>query len=215
GSGAYQLAGDVAANQRTATVTGFSAGTWKVYVTAWNSAGESAASNVAQVTVASPFAASFTASPASGIAGQTNFAFTDQSTGTITTRSWDFGDGFSASGTSVSHIYTIAGAYTVTLTIAGGGQQASTTRVVTVSAPSAALAAAFTWSPANPQTQQTITFVDQSSGSPINWQWNFGDGSGLSTAQNPTHQYGTAGTYNVTLTIFRASGNATTTHAVQ
>jgi PKD repeat protein len=215
GTGAYQLAGELAASQRTATVTGFSAGTWKIYVTSWNSAGESTPSNIVQVTVASALAASFVASPTTGIAGQTNFTFTDQSAGTITARAWDFGDGFTASGTSVAHIYNVAGGYTVTLTVSGGGQQASTTRLVTVTAPSAALAAAFTWSPANPQTQQTITFADQSAGSPTAWQWNFGDGSALDTNQNPAHRYATAGTFNVTLTIFRAAGSSTTTRSIQ
>lgn len=44
---------------------------------------------------------------------------------------------------------------------------------------------------------QTITFTDQSSaglGSPLfNWTWNFGDGSPLSTDQNPSHQFNTPG----------------------
>lgn len=215
GTGSYQLVGEVAADQRTATVTGFSAGAWKIYVTAYNSAGESAASNIAPVTIAASFGAAFTASPTSGIAGQTNFTFTDQSTGTISTRSWDFGDGLTASGSSASHIYSIAGAYTVTLTVAGGGQQASTTRIVTVSAPGTPLAASFSWSPSNPQTQQSISFIDQSTGSPTGWQWNFGDGSALDTNQNPTHQYATAGIYTVTLTVLRAAGSSTTSRAIQ
>ena len=31
------------------------------------------------------------------------------------------------------------------------------------------------------------------------WSWNFGDGTPLNNTQNPTHLYGTAGTFNVTL----------------
>ncbi|MCU1349646.1 MAG: cell surface protein, partial [Acidobacteria bacterium] len=216
GTSAFTQVGDVAAGQRTATLTGFSAGTWKIYVTAWNAAGESAASNVAQVTIAAPLTAAFSASPTSGIAGQTSFTFTDQTSGTVTARSWDFGDGYTASGTAgATHIYAIAGAYTVTLTVAGGGQQSSATKLVTVTAPGAALAAAFNWSPANPLTQQTITFSDQSAGSPTGWQWNFGDGTGIDTSQNPTHSYATAGTYNVTMTAFRAAANSTITRAIQ
>ena len=38
------------------------------------------------------------------------------------------------------------------------------------------------------------------------WSWDFGDG-GTSTAQNPTHTYATPGTYSVTLTVRRTSGN--------
>jgi gliding motility-associated-like protein len=35
----------------------------------------------------------------------------------------------------------------------------------------------------------------------IGWQWNFGDGSAVSTLQNPTHLYGAPGNYTVTLTV--------------
>ena len=42
-----------------------------------------------------------------------------------------------------------------------------------------------------------IGFFDNSAGA-IAWLWDFGDGN-TSTAQNPTHNYGDTGTYNVTL----------------
>ncbi len=47
-------------------------------------------------------------------------AFTDSSTdadGTIASRSWNFGDGTSATDTNPSHTYATAGTYTVTLTV--------------------------------------------------------------------------------------------------
>jgi PKD repeat protein len=47
------------------------------------------------------------------------------------------------------------------------------------------------------------TFTDGSTGA-TSWSWTFGDG-GTSTAQNPTHTYLTAGTYNVCL-IATANG---------
>jgi PKD repeat protein len=43
-----------------------------------------------------------------------------------------------------------------------------------------------------------VKFTDQSTGSPTQWNWNFGDGN-TSTDQNPQHTYPTAGTYNVGL----------------
>src|SRR5690554_3183964 len=42
-------------------------------------------------------------------------------------------------------------------------------------------------------------FTDATLGSPILWEWNFGDASAIHTTQNPTHQYGAPGTYNVEL----------------
>src|SRR5205085_6119469 len=94
GNGAFFKQGDVGANVRTTTLTGFSPGTYRFYVTAFNATGESAASNTASATIASStLTASFNVSPASGIANSTVFNFTDQSTGTVTSRTWSFGDG--------------------------------------------------------------------------------------------------------------------------
>lgn len=41
---------------------------------------------------------------------------------------------------------------------------------------------------------------------PATWSWNFGDATPLSTLQNPTHAYTTAGTYNVSLRGIAADG---------
>jgi PKD repeat protein len=39
----------------------------------------------------------------------------------------------------------------------------------------------------------------------VSYRWDFGDGRS-STAENPTHSYGTAGTFDVTLTVAYADG---------
>lgn len=55
-----------------------------------------------------------------------------------------------------------------------------------------------------------VTFTDQSLGSPTGWSWNFGDGSPLSTQQNPPpHTYANAGWYDVSLTITKAALSST------
>ena len=43
--------------------------------------------------------------------------FTDQSTGDITSWSWDFGDGATSTEQNPSHTYTDAGTYTVSLAV--------------------------------------------------------------------------------------------------
>ena len=53
-----------------------------------------------------------------------------------------------------------------------------------------------------------ITFFDNSTNSPTGWLWDFGDGN-TSTLQNPTHTYGTTGTFTVTLTTTNTFGNDT------
>ena len=66
----------------------------------------------------------------------------------------------------------------------------------------------FTASPVNGISPLTVQFNDNSSGSPSSWLWDFGDGT-TSTEQNPTHNYTTAGKYNVNLTVGNTVGNDT------
>ncbi len=46
----------------------------------------------------------------------------------------------------------------------------------------------------------TTTFTDNSTGNPVSWLWNFGDGN-TSTDQNPTHTYSSTGIFSVSLEI--------------
>lgn len=63
----------------------------------------------------------------------------------------------------------------------------------------------FTTSPTNITLGQSVQFNDQSSCSPTNWNWNFGDGN-ESTLRNPLHTYLIPGTYTVTLTTSNSFG---------
>jgi PKD repeat protein len=65
-----------------------------------------------------PPVAEFTATPLSGNAPLT-VNFSDLSTGTISQRSWDFGDGGGSTDQNPSHTYIIGGTYTVSLTVSG------------------------------------------------------------------------------------------------
>jgi PKD repeat protein len=212
GNGAFAKVTDLAASTRSVTLTGFAPGTYRFYVTASNSAGESPASNTASATIASAtLTASFSVAPPAGIANSTVFTFTDQSTGTVTSRSWSFGDGATSAAAAPTHVYATPGQYSVTLTVSNSGASSQTSRVVSVSQ---ALAASFTFSPANPTAGQSVQFTDQSAGGPASWSWDFGDGT-ASSAQNPAKVYGSAGTYNVRLTVFNGgSSNATTRNVV-
>jgi len=54
----------------------------------------------------------------------------------------------------------------------------------------------------------TVTFTDQSTGSPTTWAWDVNnDGSVDYTTQNATHTYTTAGNYTVNLTVKNAGGS--------
>jgi PKD repeat protein len=71
----------------------------------------------------------------SQVPGSLTIDFTDDSSGAIDTRSWDFGDGSNGSNPSPNHAYPSPGTYTVTLTVTGPGGSDSRTKQVTVDPP--------------------------------------------------------------------------------
>jgi len=56
----------------------------------------------------------------------------------------------------------------------------------------------------------TIDFIDQTTGMPTSWLWDFGDGN-TSTQQSPTHFYNAPGSYTVSLVTCNSSGCDTAT----
>jgi PKD repeat protein len=210
GNGSFASVGNVAANATAVRLTSLAPGAYRAYVIASNAAGNSGQSNTATFTILSPPVAAFSMSPGSGNAAVTNFTFYDESTGTVTSRLWQFGDGGTATSSVASHTYAASGQYTITLTVSGPGGTSSTTKPVTVSGP---LNPTFAWSPTVPAPNDTVQLTDQSGGGPTSWLWTFGD-STSSTLQNPTKKYGSAGTYTITLTVYRNSSSASTSRTI-
>ncbi len=72
--------------------------------------------------------------------------------------------------------------------------------------------ASFTYSPSSPEVGETIQFTDESSdsdGNIVSCSWEFGDGS-TSSEQDPSHTYGSAGTYTVSLEVEDNDGSTDT-----
>lgn len=82
------------------------------------------------------------------------------------------------------------------------------TKKFTVAPPVTPTAPDFTFN----ATGLTVSFTDTTTTDPsataTSWLWDFGDGQ-TSTVHNPTHVYGTAGTYPVTLTVGDSTGATT------
>jgi PKD repeat protein len=125
---------------------------------------------------------------------------------------WDFGDG---SPISVEkdpiHQYTTAGNYTVSLNVTdNNGDSDVETKVdyITVNINLMPIAS-FTVNNTSLLENEWVefTFTGDIGDPPASYLWDFGDGSPTSDAQNPTHQYTTAGTYDVTLVVTDASGD--------
>jgi PKD repeat protein len=141
------------------------------------------------------------------------------------TYDWDWGDGsheFVAAPTP--HTYNVARNYNVTLTVTNPSGSSSLTRVVSVTDPSAPPPVAGFYGtpvgapPAADGGGPTGTAITGSRGLIVNitnistngtaYSWNFGDGTGASTASDPQHQYNTRGTYTVVLTITAPTGGS-------
>jgi len=70
--------------------------------------------------------------------------------------------------------------------------------------------AEFGASPTSGSYPLDVTFADYSAGDITSWSWTFGDG-GTSTSQNPSHQYTSAGDYDVSLTVSDGTNSDDTT----
>lgn len=138
-------------------------------------------------------------------ADELSVAFTDSSTdpdGTITSHSWDFGDGQSATSTNPNHTYATTGTYTVTLTVTDDdGASDSMSRSVTVSS-------AVTNTPPTASFGYWVrgrwvvfkNYSTDSDGSIVAHAWDFGDGTS-STSATPSHTYASVGLWTVRLTV--------------
>jgi PKD repeat protein len=71
-------------------------------------------------------------------------------------------------------------------------------------------AADFSGTPTSGDSPLAVTFSDQSTNGPTEWDWDFGDGNS-SIEQHPVHTYTVPGTYAVTLTAGNPLGSDTLT----
>ncbi len=160
-----------------------------------------------------PANAAFSASPTGG-AAPLSVTFTDESTAgssPISAWSWSFGDGGTSSAQNPSHSYLANGNYTVSLSVTTtvGTDTETKPEYIKVTPTPVGPTAAFSGTPLSGSAPLTVQFTDgSSSGSqPITARsWNFGDGS-TSTAQNPSHTYTAAGSYQVSLTVTTTVGS--------
>jgi PKD repeat protein len=150
------------------------------------------------VALSPSFAANFLAL---GHVGQAPYSvrFMDQSTGSPTAWTWEFGDGTTSTDQNPTHIYNQTGVYNVALTASNEKTSDTCTqyRCIIVNA---VPVAAFTANATAGQTPFTVQFTDQSTSGADGYQWQFGDGT-TSTDQNPVHTYTSPGSYSVMLTV--------------
>jgi len=188
--------------------------TYTVSLTATNAQGQDTETKVDYINVTSggqPPVAGFEGDPRNGPVPLT-VDFTDQSTNSPTSWSWDFGDSGTSGAQHPSHEYTAVDSYTVSLTATNSyGQDTETkTDYITVSSGGEGPVAEFIGSPISGPVPLTVDFTDQSTNSPTSWSWDFGD-SGTSGAQHPSHEYTAVDSYTVSLTATNSYGQDTET----
>jgi gliding motility-associated-like protein len=121
---------------------------------------------------------------------------------------WDFGSGTGSTLANPGKIYQSGGTFTVTLTVtypSGPPTTVTQTAFIQVFDPPSA---DFTGNPTQICLGNTIQFTDNTapgSGAISNWTWSFGDGT-ISSFQNPSHNYQSAGIYSVSLQVNDVNG---------
>ena len=182
-------------------------GTYTVNLTVMNNCGSGTASKPMYIT-AEPCplpVADFSANRTSGKV-PLSVQFTDSSQNNVTSWSWQFGDGTTSIEQNPVHTYTVAGDYTVTLTVTNecGCDSASKQEFITAE-PCPPPVADFSANRTSGKAPLSVQFTDLSTNDPDTWLWQFGDGD-TSTEQDPVHTYTTPGTYTVNLTVTNECG---------
>lgn len=156
------------------------------------------------ITIAAAPEVDFSAVPVAGYAPLT-IQFTDLSRlGGASEWLWDFGDGNTSADQNPTHTYSIAGGYTVSLTVSNSAGKDTVTKASYIRV--SYVNAAFTANKTVGTTSLDVQFTDESLGTPTSWNWDFGGGASPSSEQNPAVHFAVPGLYSVTLTASNAQG---------
>lgn len=168
--------------------------------------GQAPAANTAPV-------AAFSATP-TGLKVSVDASASSDADGDSLTYAWDFGDGANDTGKTATHTYGSAGSYDIKLTVSDGKTTGTVTHSVTV-APVANTApvAKFSTSTTDLKVSVDASASSDADGDSLTYAWDFGDGAS-DTGKTATHTYGSAGSYDIKLTVSDGQATDTVTHSV-
>ncbi len=210
----WDLGNGVISSDQNPTTSYFDPGVYTVKLVVYNGNTSDSVVKTGYISVYKNPVAAFSVSDTTGCF-PLNVSYTDKSnagSGSISAWSWDFGDGNISTAQQPSHTYTAAGTFSVTLSIAntsGCTGSVSKTNLIHITS---GVHAAFNITPVNTcHAPAIISFNSAATGdNPLNYTWNFGDGSGSATA-SPSHNYSQAGVYNVSFKVQSPGGCADST----
>ena len=156
------------------------------------------------IQVINPPQADFSADNQSG-APPLGVQFNNQSSGSISSYLWDFGDGSTSGDQSPYHVYGTPGSYVVSLTVTGPGGTSTSSQGNFVNVVYSPPTAGFAASNVTGVAPLAVSFADQSAGEITSRSWNFGDDSS-SADVSPSHTYA-PGIYTVSLTVTGPGGS--------
>ncbi|PJB55606.1 MAG: hypothetical protein CO098_15980, partial [Bacteroidetes bacterium CG_4_9_14_3_um_filter_41_19] len=161
------------------------------------------------VTITSAPSAGFFTTPSSPVCINQQIAFTDISSNDVVSWMWNFGDGTFSAMQNPAHSYLSDGNYTVQLTVTNqnGCINTISNLIEVVKYPDAQMIL----SPGTTicaQSLLSVQGIDQNGTSIVSWQWNFGDGSPITSGQISSHVYSNPGTYIVELSVINNGGCA-------
>ncbi len=165
------------------------------------------------ITVKDEAIAGLRAQNSSPIAAQERVTFTAHITaGTNVSYTWEFGDGGSAVGQEVSHVYTQAGMYTARVVVSNSTNTLTATTGVTITDEAIAGLTIQNTSPA--ALNEIITFTANiTAGTNVTYRWDFGDG-GSAVGQEVTYLYLQTGTYTASVLASNSTNRLTATTGV-
>ncbi len=132
--------------------------------------------------------------------------------GTNVSYTWSFGDGGSAVGQTVSHVYTQVGTYTARVVVSNSINTLTATTGVTITEEAIAGLRAQNTSPA--ALNEVITFTAHiTAGENVSYRWQFGEG-GSAVGQEVTYLYIQTGTYTATVEASNSTNSLTATTRV-
>ncbi len=191
------------------TYTFATAGSYTINLSVTGPGGTSQTSKT--ITVAAPApTADFSFTPANPKVGQ-SVAFTS-TVANVTSYAWSSNPaGFSSTQANPQHTFSATGTYQITLEATGPGGTVTETKAITVTADAPVVG--FSFAPTAPKINETVTFTNTTVNA-TTYAWSSVPAGFTSTAENPQHQFATAGTYAVTLTATGPGGSESLTQNV-